>query len=96
MTSYNNVKFTLHKLKPVLKEKYGVKKIGFFDCFLDKHHNGLCELNVLVELEQPLGWRFFELKEWLEFKLGFSIDICTPASLKPALKDEILSQTHYV
>jgi predicted nucleotidyltransferase len=51
---------------------------------------------VLVELEQPLGWRFFEMKEWLEFKLGFSIDICTPASLKPALKDEILSQTHYV
>ena len=96
MTSYNNVKFTLHKLKPELKEKFGVKKIGFFDCFIDRHHNDLCELNILVELEQPLGWRFFELKERLEYRLGFPIDICTPAALKPALKDEILEQTHFV
>lgn len=89
------VKATLHKLKPVLKEKFGVKRIGYFDSYIDHHHNKLCELNILVELEQPLGWDFFSLKQFIEKRLGMSIDICTPNALRPALKDEILENTVY-
>jgi predicted nucleotidyltransferase len=85
----------LHRLKPQLREKFGVTRIGYFDFYIDHHHNQHCELNILVELEKPLGWDFFSLKEFLERRLGMSIDICTPNALRPALRDEILSQTVY-
>lgn len=86
----------LTRLKPQLESKWGVQKIGFFDCYLAHHHSADCELNILVELEKPLGWEFFALKEWLELKLGMRIDICTPNALKPSLRDEMLQQTHFV
>ncbi|MCC6600975.1 MAG: nucleotidyltransferase [Crocinitomicaceae bacterium] len=80
-------------MKPALKEKFGVVRIGFFESYIDSHHHEDCELNILVELTRPLGWDFFALKEFIEFRLKTKIDICTPRALKPALKDEILAQT---
>jgi predicted nucleotidyltransferase len=55
----------------------------------------LCDINVYVELERPLGWKLFELKEHIEEKLGIHIDILTPRAIKPALKEEIMASIHY-
>ena len=66
---------TLKRFKPLLEERYGLKRIGFFDCYIDHHHNPRCEVNILVELNKPLGWKFFMLKEFLEVKLETHIDI---------------------
>lgn len=96
MTNKSELIHYLKRLKPELHRKFGVVKIGFFEDFIDTRHTENCELNVLVEFAQPLGWKFFELKGWLEYKLNMRIDICTPRSLKPAIKDEILSQTTFV
>jgi predicted nucleotidyltransferase len=86
----------ISRLKPQLELKWGVVKIGYFDCYLAHHHDIDCEVNIIVELEKPLGWEFFALKEWLELKLAMRIDICTSNALKPALRKEILENTHYV
>lgn len=86
----------LRKIKPILREKFGVRRVGYFDCYIDHHHNANCEVNILVELEKPLGWDFFALKEFIERRLGMHIDICTERSLKPALREEILAQTRFV
>ena len=86
----------LQRLKPQLRSKWGVTKLGYFDQYLDKRHTLNCELNILVELERPLGWEFFAMKEWIQLKLRTPIDICTPKSLKPILKEEILDQTKYL
>jgi len=96
MNQYPGIKHKLHELKPELKRRYGVNKLGFFDCYIDTHHNEHCELNVLVELQRPLGWEFFGLKQFIEKKLQIRIDICTPNALKPALRDEIIANTHFV
>lgn len=96
MKQYPGIKYKLHALKPELKKRFGVDKIGFFDCYIDRHHHHDCELNILVELAEPLGWDFFSLKEFLERKLRIRVDICTPRALKPALKEEILQSTIFV
>ncbi len=85
----------LQRLKGELYNRYGVVKIGFFDCFISHHHNALCDLNVLVELERPLGWQYFALKEYIEEKLEIHIDIFTAKALKPSLREEILSKIQY-
>ncbi len=81
---------------PEIRRKYGVRKLGVFNSFLAQHHTGECDLNVLVELERPLGWEFFDLKMFLERKLQMHIDVFTDSSLKPALRDQILAEIKYV
>jgi predicted nucleotidyltransferase len=85
----------LSRMRYDLERRYGVTRLGCFDCYIDHHHNRLCDINVYVELEKPLGWKFFELKEYLEQKLGIHIDILTPRGIKPALKEEIMSAIHF-
>lgn len=92
---YSEVKNKLRNLKPELMKRYGVKRIGFFDSYIDLHHHHNCELNILVDLTHPLGWEFFSLKEYLERKLETRVDICTEKSLKPALKEEIIQSTTF-
>ncbi len=86
----------LTRMRYDLERRYGVTRLGCFDCFIDHHHNRLCDINVYVELEKPLGWKFFELKEYLEQKLEVHIDILTPRAIKPALKDEIMAAIEFV
>lgn len=86
----------LQRIKSELHTRFGVKKIGCFDCYIKHHHNRLCDINILVELDKPLGWKFFALKEFIEKRLQLHIDIFTDKALKPALKEEIISQTHFV
>jgi len=85
----------LTRMKYDLERRYGVTKLGCFDCYIDHHHNRLCDINVYVELERPLGWKLFELKEYIEEKLGINIDILTPRAIKPALKEEVMASIHY-
>lgn len=79
----------IRRLKPELLQRFGVKTIAIFDCFKTKGPEAACELNVLVELNKPLGWEFFVLKNFLERKLERRIDICTERSLKPAIKEKV-------
>jgi predicted nucleotidyltransferase len=86
----------LTRMRFDLERRYGVTRLGCFDCFIDHRHNRLCDINVYVELQKPLGWKFFELKEYLEQKLEVHIDILTPRAIKPALKDEIMAAIEFV
>lgn len=86
----------LARLKPELRSRWGVKRIGCFDVYLDKHRSFDCELNILVELERPLGWEFFAMKEWVQLKLRMPIDICTEKSIKPDLKKEVFANIQFV
>jgi hypothetical protein len=86
----------LARLKPELRSRWGVKRIGCFDVYLDKHRSFDCELNILVELERPLGWEFFAMKEWVQLKLRMPIDICTEKSIKPDLKKKVFANIQFV
>ena len=86
---------TLNQCKSVLKEKYGVTKLGF--CAWWTHQkNPTADVLIIVELEQPLGWKFYAMKEWLEYKCKCSIDLITTSGIKPMVKEEVLSLTKFV
>jgi hypothetical protein len=86
----------IKRLKPELHRKFGVTRIGCFDCYIDHHHNRLCDINVLVELEKPLGWDFFALKEFLQRKLEIHIDIITANAIKPAMQADVMKEVHFI
>lgn len=96
MNEAADIKHRLIELKPILREKFGVKKIGVFGSYARGNQLESSDVDILVELEEPLGWEFFDLKEFLEQKLDKPVDLVTRNALKQQLKDEILKQTIFI
>jgi len=42
-----------------------------------------------------LGWKFFELKDFLESEFNRPVDLVTQKAMKKQLKENILSQTKF-
>jgi len=79
-----------------LAKEYKVKEIGYFGSYATGEETELSDIDILVEFKEPLGWKFFELKEFLEEQLGRSVDLVTRNALKEQLRESILSKTIYV
>jgi uncharacterized protein len=80
----------LRRLSADLNLKFGVVKVGYFYEFTVKNSVQPIEVNIIVELSRPLGWKFFELKEYLQKKLYRRVDLVTPNGFKTIFKNEIL------
>ena len=86
----------LQELKPSLQADYSVKEIGLFGSFSNETFNEESDIDILVELYQPIGWKFFSLEIFLEKKFGRKIDLVTKSALKEQIRDKILKQVKYV
>jgi predicted nucleotidyltransferase len=54
-------------------------------------------VDLLVEFQRPVGlFEFIDLKGYLEGLLGCRVDLGTPASLRPQLRDAVLREAVYV
>ena len=86
----------LRDLKPILLKDYAVKEIGIFGSFSDNSATEDSDIDILVELDKPIGWKFFTLEIFLEEIFGRKIDLVTKNALKHQLKEKILNQVNYV
>ena len=86
----------LDELKPVLKEKYHVVRIGYFGSYARGTADENSDLDILVEFSKPLGWDFFDLQDLLQTKLHVKIDLVSIKALKSQLKEIILNEVKYV
>lgn len=86
----------LTELKPFLLKEYQVKEIGIFGSFSDNSYSNESDIDILIELERPIGWKFFSLEIYLEKLFGRKIDLVTKSALKEQIKDIILKQVKYV
>ena len=96
MITKNDILFKLKELKPILYRDYAVKKIGLFGSFSDDSYSQNSDIDILVELEKPIGWKFFSLELYLEKVFNRKIDLVTKNALKEQIKDIILEQVKYV
>lgn len=86
----------LRKLKPVLVDRYHVRKIGYFGSYATGEQTEKSDLDLLVEFSQPIGWEFFSLERFLEVEFSLDIDLVTKDALKDRIKPSILKQVKYV
>jgi uncharacterized protein len=96
MITQEEILTKLKEIKPVLYRDFAVKEIGLFGSFSDNSNTDESDIDILVELERPIGWKFFTLEIYLESILGRKIDIVTKNALKEQIKENILKQTKYV
>jgi hypothetical protein len=96
MKDINSVEQKIRELKGYLKEEFYVKKIGYFGSYARGEYTSSSDIDILVEFSKPLGWKFFELQDFLESKLNMKVDLVTKNALKKQLKDQILKEVHAV
>lgn len=96
MLTRNDILTKLKELKPTLYKDYSVKEIGLFGSFSDESYTGDSDIDLFVELEKPIGWKFFSLEIYLEKIFNRKIDLVTKNALKEQLKERILQQVNYV
>lgn len=85
-------KVDFNKIIPLLKNS-GVKSAGVFGSYIngEKTPN---DIDILVELEQPLGlFKFLRLEDELSQKLNLPVDLVTKNSLSPYLRERVLNET---
>jgi uncharacterized protein len=79
-----------------IKGNYNVKKIGVFGSFARDENDLESDIDILVEFESPIGFfLLIELEDYLYSLLGRKVDLVTKNSLKPVVRDKILSETVY-
>ena len=96
MNSKDEIIEKLREIKPILIKDYSVSKIGLFGSFVDNLNDDSSDIDLLIELNNPIGWRFLSLEIFLEKTFGRKIDLVTKNALKDQIRDQILSQVEYI
>ncbi len=96
MITKTDILSKLKELKPELHKNYSVREIGLFGSFSDDSYTEESDIDILVELEKPIGWKIFTLEIYLEKIFGRKINLVTKNALKEQIKDNILKQVNYV
>lgn len=90
----------LRGIFPALSSSYGVRRIALFGSFAKGTPQPESDVDLLVELDRPLGFRFVEMADFLEETLGRKVDILTPDGLAdirlPHINKTITETMEYV
>jgi len=82
----------LHEKRGELSEKYGVKSLALFGSVARDEARPDSDVDLLVEFDQPVGlFVFIGLQQFLETLLGCKVDLGTPRSLKPRVKERVFT-----
>jgi predicted nucleotidyltransferase len=72
----------LEEKRPHLATEFGVTKIGLFGSHAEGRASATSDIDIVVEFGRPIGFRFFELVEYLEGLFGQTVDVLTPAGIQ--------------
>ncbi|MHA1230079.1 MAG: nucleotidyltransferase family protein [Candidatus Helarchaeota archaeon] len=98
MRTLKDLKDILAAYKEEIRKKYGVIILGIFGSYAREEQNEFSDIDILVDLEKPIGLKFFELWDELENLLGIKVDLLTIKSVKqkPLLWKSIKGSVVYV
>jgi hypothetical protein len=84
--------------KKVLRDNYGVTRLGLFGSFTNHSQNISSDIDLLVEFEKGRKniHAFLRLKRFLEKEFARKVDIGFEHSLKPAVRKNIKGRILYV
>ncbi|MHA1328531.1 MAG: nucleotidyltransferase family protein [Promethearchaeota archaeon] len=76
-------------LKPILKKKFKVSKIGIFGSYTKNIQKKDSDIDILVKFSEPIGLVFFDLLEYLEKRLRIKVDLVSVDAISPYIKPYI-------
>ena len=96
MKNQAQIREAIKSLLPVLRSRYGVDQIGIFGSFARGEAGPDSDVDLLVSFSRPIGWDFFDLKDFLEEKLSRKVDLVTERSIRPDWKSQILEEASFL
>jgi predicted nucleotidyltransferase len=83
----------LKEKKTELAKQYGVKSLSLFGSVARDEATSISDVDVIVEFSRPVGYfGLFALQDHLEKMLGCSVDLGTPDSLKPRVRERVMGE----
>jgi predicted nucleotidyltransferase len=89
MLTREKVTEILREKYPYLVSEYGVKRIGLFGSFAKDLPTEASDVDIVVEFEHPIGFKFIEFTEYLESLFGKDVDVLTLAGIQGIRVDRI-------
>jgi len=100
MLTKEKIADTLHEKYGYLASEYGVKKIGLFGSYAKGTPHEASDVDLVVEFDSPIGFKFIELIEYLESLLDKKVDLLTQAGIQairiPRIAKDIEESILYV
>jgi|SRR5450759_1638792 predicted nucleotidyltransferase len=93
----DNVLHLLTEQRGELTQRFGVQSLALFGSVARDEATSTSDVDLLVEFNRPVGlFGLFALQNHLEALLGCAVDLGTPDSLKPRLKEHVLKEAIHV
>jgi len=83
MKNLEEIKKILSDKKNELNKMFKVKSIRLFGSYVSGDYTENSDLDVMVEFEEPVGFEFVHLADFLEEILGMPVDLTTEDAIKP-------------
>ena len=97
MKTLEEIRNLLLRHKEQLRTEYGVKEIGIFGSYIRGEQDKSSDLDILIELEKPIGFvKFLKLENSLSALIGIKVELVTKKALKPYIGQRILQEVRYV
>ena len=76
-----------------LEREYGVRSLSLFGSVARDEDTLASDVDLLVEFARPVGYfGLFALQDHLESLLGCKVDLGTPDSLKPRIREQVMGE----
>ncbi|MFN7088472.1 MAG: nucleotidyltransferase family protein [Candidatus Paceibacteria bacterium] len=93
MKSIEEIKKVINEHKPFLRERFKVKSLGIFGSSLRGEQTEASDIDILVEFSETIDlFDFIDLEDFLSKILGRKVDLVMKDTLKPRIKNIILSE----
>ena len=88
----------IEEKKPFMKKVYHIEEIGLFGSVVRGEQTATSDVDILVKFEKGHSnlFNYIQLKDYLEKLLENKVDLVMKNSIRPGLKDRILSEAKYV
>jgi predicted nucleotidyltransferase len=93
MNTFEDIQKILSEHKEEIKEKYGVIIKAIFGSYARGEQNVSSDIDILVEIERPIGLKFYELWDYLEKLLGCDVDLVRDKLLREEIREDILKES---
>ena len=76
-----------------MAKQFGVKSLLLFGSVARDEATSISDVDLLVEFNRPVGYfGLFALQDYLEKLLGCPVDLGTPESLKPRIRERVMGE----
>ena len=89
----DEIKSLIKAIKPELVKKYHLKSIGIFGSYVRNEQKEDSDIDVLIELSEPMGLiTFIGIEREISELIGIKVDLIIKDSLKPRIGQYILKE----